>query len=130
VESGRLFADKRFGDLKNRADKALIRDLKTVRRELIDAGLSGSRVRFAHALIGRSIFIRYLEDRDILTEAYFPDLLRTNGKAGMLVSAGVLFKHSKTKQRFRKHWLDSVRLDEVFNFSHVRKFFFKGGIAL
>ena len=62
VESGRLFADKRFGDLKNRADKALIRDLKTVRRELIDAGLSGKRKRFAHALIGRSIFIRYLED--------------------------------------------------------------------
>jgi hypothetical protein len=71
VESGRLFADKRFGDLKNRADKALIRDLKTVRRELIGAGLSGERIRFAHALIGRSIFIRYLEDRGILTEEYF-----------------------------------------------------------
>ena len=330
VESGRLFADKRFGDLKNRADKALIRDLKTVRRELIDAGLSGNRVRFAHALIGRSIFIRYLEDRDILTEDYFlkvarqhagwtdvlrkpvrragfefsehetfyprvlldqaftyalfkklaqdfngdmfPDVaeeeqiagieandeaaritafslylsmlhyldppaidrqikmgnrlpnliatssratnhlhcilpknafdvkliesipvwkerfgrgcadvvvgnppwgapgnkanaetkvrhntlldwckstnkpigdgepsqaflwraldfLRSNGKAGMLVSAGVLFKHSKTTQNFRRHWFDSVRLEEVFNFSHVRKFFFKGGIS-
>ena len=72
VESGRLFADKRFGDLKNRADKALIRDLKTVRRELIDAGLSGKRKkRFAHAIIGRSIFIRYLEDRSTLTEEYF-----------------------------------------------------------
>ena len=71
VESGRLFADRRFGDLKNRADKALIRDLKTVRRELIDAGLNGNQVRFAHALIGRSIFIRYLEDRDILTKDYF-----------------------------------------------------------
>ncbi len=81
VESGRLFADKRFGDLKNRADKALIRDLKTVRRELIDAGLSGKkRIRFAHALIGRSIFIRYLEDRDILTEKYFLKVARQ--KAG------------------------------------------------
>jgi hypothetical protein len=57
------------------------------------------------------------------------DLLRTNGKAGMLVSAGVLFKHNTTTKAFRKQWLDSVRLDEVFNFSHVRKFFFKGGIA-
>ncbi len=80
VESGRLFADKRFGDLKNRADKALIRDLKTVRRELIDAGLSGERIRFAHAIIGRSIFIRYLEDRGVLTEEYFLKVARQ--KAG------------------------------------------------
>lgn len=78
VESGRLFADKRFGDLKNRADKALIRDLKVVRRELIDAGLKGNRVRFAHALIGRSIFVRYLEDRGILTENYFHKIARQN----------------------------------------------------
>lgn len=90
IESGRIFGDERFGDLKNRADKALIRDLKTVRRELIDAGLSGKHVRFAHALIGRSIFIRYLEDRGILTEKYFrnvagkkagwTDILRSPGQ--------------------------------------------------
>jgi len=80
VESGRVFADKRFGDLKNRADKALIRDLKSVRRELIRAGLSGNMVRFAHALIGRSLFIRYLEDRGILTEEYFLNIARQ--KAG------------------------------------------------
>jgi len=74
VESGRLFADKRFGDSQNRADKSLIRDLKTVRMELIQMGLSGHYLRFAHALIGRSIFIRYLEDRGILTEEYFVDV--------------------------------------------------------
>jgi len=71
LESGSLFEDKRFGDLKNRADKALIRDLKTVRHELIQAGLSDDEARFAHALIGRSIFIRYLEDRGVLIEDYF-----------------------------------------------------------
>ena len=76
VESGRSFSDKRFGNLDNRADKALIRDLKTVRSELIRAGLFGNKVRFAHALIGRSIFIRYLEDRSILTEAYFMQITR------------------------------------------------------
>ncbi len=80
VESGRIFGDKRFGDLKNRADKSLIRDLKTVRQELIGAGLSGKQTRFAHALIGRSIFIRYLEDRGILTEKYFLEVARQ--KAG------------------------------------------------
>ena len=71
IESGKIFGEYRFGDLKNRADKALIRDLKTVRLELMQAGLSGKNVMHAHALIGRSIFIRYLEDRGILTEDYF-----------------------------------------------------------
>ena len=68
VESGKVFEKGRFGDIKNRADKALIADLKTVRRELLSQGLSSS---YAHALIGRSIFIRYLEDRRILTKEYF-----------------------------------------------------------
>lgn len=76
VESGKVFGDSRFGDLKNRADKALIRDLKIVRRELMQAGLSGNKIKFAHALIGRSIFIRYLEDREILTKDYFLKVAR------------------------------------------------------
>lgn len=76
IESGRVFEKGRFGDLKNRADKSLIRDLKTVRRELIRAGLSGEKVKCAHALIARSIFIRYLEDRQILTEDYFRKVAR------------------------------------------------------
>jgi type I restriction-modification system DNA methylase subunit len=76
IESGRVFEKGRFGDIKNRADKALINDLKSVRRELIQAGLSGENLRFAHALIGRSIFIRYLEDRKILSEDYFEEVAR------------------------------------------------------
>ncbi len=76
IESGKIFEKGRFGDLKNRADKSLIRDLKTVRRELIQTGLSGKKVKYAHALIGRSIFIRYLEDRQILTEEYFRNVAR------------------------------------------------------
>ncbi|MBW2742366.1 MAG: N-6 DNA methylase [Deltaproteobacteria bacterium] len=54
------------------------------------------------------------------------DFLKQNGKAGMLVSAGVLFKHSSTTAAFRKQWLRGVCLKEVINFVHVRKFFFKG----
>lgn len=76
IESGKVFGESRFGDLKNRADKALIHDLKTVRRELIQAGLSQNLVKYAHALIGRSIFIRYLEDREILTLDYFQSVAR------------------------------------------------------
>lgn len=67
VESGRLFEDERFG-FDDRADRALVRDLGRVRKALLDDGLQPS---YAHALIGRSIFIRYLEDRRILDEEYF-----------------------------------------------------------
>jgi len=71
VETGRIFEDDRFGKIDGRADQRLIQDLKVVRAELIKTGLSGSKIKYAHALIGRSIFIRYLEDRGILTEKYF-----------------------------------------------------------
>ena len=76
IESGKVFEENRFGSLNNRADKSLIRDLKTIRAELIQNGLSGENVKYAHALIGRSIFIRYLEDRNILAEDYFRKVAR------------------------------------------------------
>ena len=68
LELGHLPADKYFGGIDQRADRRLIQDLKAVREELLDTGLTP---RYAHALIGRSIFIRYLEDRSIIDEAYF-----------------------------------------------------------
>ncbi len=71
IESGKVFDNGRFGSLQHRADQSLITDLKIVRNELISAGLKGDNVKYAHALIGRSIFIRYLEDRNILTKEYF-----------------------------------------------------------
>ncbi len=85
IESGRVFGDERFGNLNDRADKALIRDLKTVRRALMQDGLSGKKLRYAHSLIGRSIFICYLEDRGILTEDYFLSVARqTQGWTDLL----------------------------------------------
>ncbi|MBN1900351.1 N-6 DNA methylase [Candidatus Sumerlaeota bacterium] len=79
IESGNVFeVEKRFGDLKNRADKQLIHDLKAVRRKLISSGLGGKNLKYAHALIGRSIFIRYLEDRGVLTEKYFKKIVKGN----------------------------------------------------
>ncbi len=77
VESGTVFGDERFGKNDSRADKALIGDIKTVRNKLRQAGLNDDELKkqkylkYAHALIGRSIFIRYLEDRGILTKEYF-----------------------------------------------------------
>jgi hypothetical protein len=66
IESGQLFEDKRFG-YDQRADHALIRDLQKIRKALLDSKLD---VEYAHALIGRSIFIRYLEDRKVLNLDY------------------------------------------------------------
>jgi hypothetical protein len=44
IETGRLFADGRFGDINQRADKRLIQDLKTVRASLLKAGLNQNYV--------------------------------------------------------------------------------------
>jgi hypothetical protein len=68
VESGKLFEDISFGD-DQRADKALIADLRLVRRGLMKH--RRLKPKYAHSLIGRSIFIRYLEDRKILVPEYF-----------------------------------------------------------
>ncbi|MCU0286186.1 MAG: SAM-dependent methyltransferase [Acidobacteria bacterium] len=82
VESGEVFGDIRFGKTGSRADKALIRDITTVRNGLKEAGLNDddnkNYLKYAHALIGRSIFIRYLEDRGILTPEYFYKVAEDN----------------------------------------------------
>ncbi|MBC8551883.1 MAG: N-6 DNA methylase [Candidatus Brocadiales bacterium] len=94
IESGKVFEQGRFGDLKHRADQSLIANLKTVRKELIGAGLNNNKIKYAHALIGRSIFIRYLEDRKILTEGYFKKIARP--KAGWTN----LLKHPSSREGF------------------------------
>ncbi len=75
IESGRLFSDDRFGGIDQRADRQLIQDLKMVRKQLLDAGLDA---KYAHSLIGRSIFIRYLEDRGVIDLAYFEKVAQRN----------------------------------------------------
>ncbi|HIJ72529.1 MAG TPA: N-6 DNA methylase [Candidatus Hydrogenedentes bacterium] len=80
IETGKLFEERRFGTATLRADKSLIQDLRTVRASLMKMGLAGDDLRYAHALIGRSIFIRYLEDRGVLTYDYFETVARKNRK--------------------------------------------------
>ncbi len=78
IETGYLFEEKHFGDLKYRADKSLIQDIKKIREALINNGLTGEKLKYAHALIGRSIFVRYLEDREILKRKYFYNVAEQN----------------------------------------------------
>jgi type I restriction-modification system DNA methylase subunit len=78
IETGTAFGEDRFRDSENRADRALIRDLKTVRQQLAAIpALSGQKraeLHHLHSLIGRAIFVRYLEDRDILIPEYFENV--------------------------------------------------------
>ncbi len=72
-ESGRVFQQK--GDefnRDNRVDRWLLRNLRLLRQQLERS--DASKREYVHALIGRSIFIRYLEDRDVLVRDYFEDL--------------------------------------------------------
>ncbi|MBN2004430.1 MAG: N-6 DNA methylase [Anaerolineae bacterium] len=72
VESGRLFK-RRADDFnrENRVDQCLLSNLRLLRARI--EGDQREKREHVHALIGRSIFIRYLEDREILMEAYFAD---------------------------------------------------------
>ena len=78
IESGLTFDNKRFDAVNNRADQTLISDLKQARKKLFEQRLDGVKLKYAHALIGRSIFIRYLEDRGVLTKDYFYELAKDN----------------------------------------------------
>lgn len=83
LESDKLADEERFGS-GQRADKALIQDLKTLRDKLTNPDPKHQRnlrrlpQKYAHALIGRSIFIRYLEDRKILVDEDFEEVASQN----------------------------------------------------
>lgn len=71
----------------SRADQRLLRSMDQVRRRLL-ATLPKDYKRskdIAYALLGRSIFIRYLEDRGILTQEWVINI--TNGQADSYLSA-------------------------------------------
>ena len=75
IESGRLFQQKHKDfDRENRVDQLLLKNLRSLRKIL--EGSNGEKREYVHALIGLSIFIRYLEDRKVLVEDYFADINR------------------------------------------------------
>ena len=65
-----------------RADQRLLASMSELRRRLLATGLSSE---VAYALLGRSIFIRYLEDRGILSETLVAQI--TNGLAQNYLTA-------------------------------------------
>ena len=70
LESGAAFEDGVMAETTGRADHQLLKDMRTATVALEDADLSP---RIAQTLIERSILVRYLEDRSILTDEYFDE---------------------------------------------------------
>ncbi|HWS90677.1 MAG TPA: N-6 DNA methylase [Pyrinomonadaceae bacterium] len=70
IESGRFWQQEEAKqiDRRERVDAALLRDLAEAERQLIAGGLDR---HIAHTLLGRSIFIAYLQDRGILKPQFF-----------------------------------------------------------
>ena len=85
IVSGRFVRAQHGGfSRERRVDNRLLENLMHVRRLLIDDDLS---VPVANSLLGRSIFVRYLEDRGVMNDDYysrfasgfsFPDLLEVS----------------------------------------------------
>ena len=67
---------------RSRADQQLIEGMKQMRRLLTQAGLSN---HVAYTLLGRSVFIRYLEDRGVLSAEWIQRL--TDGGAKSYLQA-------------------------------------------
>lgn len=82
LEAGYFPDDRLFGKADEQADKRLINDLKEVRKQL--RAINNLKLEFTHALIGRSIFIRYLEDRNVLLPAYFERVVAKHGRQDWL----------------------------------------------
>src|SRR2546421_4872220 len=91
--------DGQYIDREKRADQRLLDSMALLRRRLLATNLSSE---VAYALLGRSIFIRYLEDRGILTETWVAQI--TNGLAHKYLTA-----------------LDSKKVTyELFDYLHQR----------
>lgn len=83
-------------DPQTRADKQLIASMGQMRNQLRQAGLSN---RLAYTLLGRSVFIRYLEDRLVLTPAWTHQI--TDGQANSYREA-LAQGHHTTYQLFEQ----------------------------
>ncbi len=102
VESGNLF-QQRTRDFKreNRVDQWLLKNLRLLRQKL--EGGDDDKREFVHALIGRSIFIRYLEDRKVLVDDYFTEI---DGSQNYQCYTDVLTSKDATYHLFRKLRID------------------------
>jgi hypothetical protein len=112
IESGRFWQDDRTRriDRRERVDESLLKDLSWAERKLTTNGLPPD---IAHALLGRSIFIAYLQDRGILSPRFF----RTNFGGSSFVD--VLETKTRTYELF--HWIRRTFNGSLFPLARKRK---------
>jgi len=73
IDTGRIWQKGKYKnqlDEQERVDKRLLKNLRQLGKELKNRGLDSS---VAHALIGKYVYMRYLQDRGILTEAWLQE---------------------------------------------------------
>lgn len=83
IESGQFWEHEKARqiDRRQRVDESLLADLEEAERQLVKSGLITS---IAHALLGRSIFVAYLQDRGILSTEYFQETYNVENFAQLL----------------------------------------------
>jgi hypothetical protein len=94
-------------DRNQRVDRALLNDLRHAEGELSKQGLDAS---VGHALLGRSIFVAYLQDRGILK----PEQLKQ--RFGADTVADVLGSHEQTYKMFE--WIRTTFNGSLFPLEH------------
>jgi len=69
-ETGRFWRTREAQriDRRQRVDESLLKDLREAEQDLVNTGLPAP---VAHALLGRSVFVAYLQDRSILKPQFF-----------------------------------------------------------
>ncbi len=114
LETGAFWdtAEGRKVNHKTRADHQLVTDMEIMRRLLVEQGLSN---HIAYTLLGRSIFIRYLEDRGVLTQNWIEEM--TEGQAHSYLNA--LENHQVTYLLFGK--LLSIFNGDLFPIEPIEK---------
>jgi hypothetical protein len=104
IDSGKIWEEK-YGlkvNVNNRVDRRLVDNLKATRGKLYSEG-SGLPLPIIHSLLGRALFIFYLEDRNILFSDQFPKKPR-----GVNCFSDLLNHREETYELFEK-------LQEKFN---------------
>ena len=117
IEAGNVELDT--GSRNYRADRTLINDIKRIRTDLIELGLNGNNLKYAHSLIGRSIFIRYLEDRGILTDEYF-SMVASQSEVWEKVLVTPIEEYAVSETETNANYMKALR-DKSFTYALFRK---------
>ena len=112
LESGAAFEQPPMAVKSGRADQQLLRDVRVATRALIAAGLPA---RVAHTTIERAILVRYLEDREILTEGYFGSVERSHTSPASTDSRGFLGRNYGRRSRFISMLSNKARTYDLFD---------------